>query len=44
MTITIVIRNGRVGGGPTEDDDGLFYVRDISRKLMDVLSEVSELL
>jgi hypothetical protein len=42
MTITVVIRNGRVGGGAADEHDNLFHVRETSRHLMNVLSEISE--
>lgn len=44
MTIAMVVRNGRAGGGAAEDNDGLFYVRDISRKLRNLLLEIAEFL
>ena len=44
MTITIIIRNGRAGGGAAEDEDGMHVVRDISRHLMNVLLEIGEFL
>jgi hypothetical protein len=44
MTITIVIRSGRAGGGAAEDHDNLFHVRETSRNLMGLLMEISETL
>lgn len=42
MTITIVIRNGRVGGGAVDDHDNLFHLRETSRQLTSLLMEISE--
>lgn len=44
MTITIIIRNGRAGGGAAEAEEGMHVARDISRHLMNILLEVGEYL
>lgn len=44
MTITIIVHNGRTGGGAADSDDRLFYLRDISRHIMNLMVEIGEFL